>query len=462
LNWLRTIARLLFRDFDAASGGPRSVASAWATMASPVRSQLAARYQLAAKGHYQTNNSPSAASVADVWTTSLVGDGPSVRSGHPNEAIRGALEKSWASFYETTDAEGVHDLLGMLNAITRSLVVAGEAIVLLTTTRRGELRLRLLSPEQLDPALTREAVDMSRIIAGVEFSAAGERIAYHIFPQHPDLGSPMTWAPVRIPAVDVLHLFDSRTPGQVRGTSWLAPVLTRLQELDRLEDALLARANTAALFGGFVTDVDGSGSALADASQGNPRELTGMEPGSLRYLPPGASISFPNMPSADDMPDVLRHLLRSIASGVGMPYELLAGDLSTVNYSSAKLGLEAYKRRIAALRASLLDARLLRPVWRRHVTLEILSGRLYAPDFERDPEPYFAVTFQWPGFAALDPLKEAQADIALLQSGLRSRAEIIASRGRDIEDVDREFAADTFRPIVRPAQLTTGEPNDAA
>jgi lambda family phage portal protein len=422
LNLRRTIARLWRRSFDAASGGPRSVASAWATMASPVRSQLAARYQLAAKGHYQTNNSPSAASVADVWTTSLVGDGPSVRSGHPNEAIRTALEESWATFYERADAEGVHDLLGMLNTITRSLVIAGEGLVLLTTTRRGELRLRLLSPEQLDPAMTREAQDMTRIISGVEFSADGQRVAYHIFPQHPDLGAPMTWAPVRIPAVDVLHLFDSRTPGQVRGTSWLAPVLTRLQELDRLEDALLARANTAALFGGFVQDVDGSGSALADASQGDPRELTGMEPGAMRYLPPGASITFPDVPDTGNTDALMRHLLRSIASGVSLPYELLAGDLSQVNYSSAKLGLEAFKRRVTALRSSLLDARLLRPIWRRHVTLEVLSGRIFAPDFERDAEPYFSVTFQWPGFAALDPLKEAQADIALLQSGLRSRA----------------------------------------
>jgi capsid protein len=54
----------------------------------------------------------------------------------------------------------------------------------------------------------------------------------------------------------------------------------------------------------------------------------------------------------------------------------------------------------------------------------------------------------WPGFAPLDPYREAQSDVDLLNAGLRSRAEIIASRGRDVADVDAEIAADTFRPLA--------------
>ena len=73
------------------------------------------------------------------------------------------------------------------------------------------------------------------------------------------------------------------------------------------------------------------------------------------------------------------------------------------NYSSAKLGLEAFKRRVKALRSSLLVPRLFEPIWRRWVLLEILIGRLHAPDFARDPEPYFAVSFLFTEWAALDP-----------------------------------------------------------
>jgi capsid protein len=52
----------------------------------------------------------------------------------------------------------------------------------------------------------------------------------------------------------------------------------------------------------------------------------------------------------------------------------------------------------------------------------------------------------------LDPFRESQADCELLRAGIRSRAEIIASRGRDIADVDAEFAADTFTPLAPAAR----------
>ena len=441
------IASLLRRSFDAASGGHRW--PQWASMWAPARQQLYARHQLASRSQYLIANSPSAASVADVWTTSLVGDGPSVRSGHPNEATRRAIEDAWGRFYRESDQEGVADLGGMLAGLTRSMVTSGEGLLHFVTTQRGELRLRLLSPEQLDPSCTRELENMDRIIAGVEFSADGRRIAYHIYPQQPDLVVSMQPFPVRIPAEDIVHIFRQDTPGQVRGISWMTPVLTRLQELDRLEDALLARANVAALFSAFVTDPEGT-SGFGEGKL-DPQNLS-LEPGVIRILPPTATINLPSMPDANDMPDVLRHLLRQIAAGVGLPYELVAGDLSQVNYSSAKLGLEAFKRRVNAIRTTILDARVLRPIWQRFITLEVLSGRLFAPDFERNPEPYLAMTAMWPGFAPLDPYREAQAGVDLMNAGLRSRAEIIASRGRDVADVDAEIAANSFRPAAQPRQ----------
>jgi hypothetical protein len=75
-------------------------------MVSPVRQQLAARHLLSSKAHYQIGNTPSAAAIADSWVASLCGDGPSIRSAHPIEAVRNALEDAWWRFAETADAEG--------------------------------------------------------------------------------------------------------------------------------------------------------------------------------------------------------------------------------------------------------------------------------------------------------------------------------------------------------------------
>ena len=318
MSFARTIRRLIRRAFEGAGGGPRSIASAWGRMSDPVRAQLAARHGLAARGNYQTNNSPSAAAIADVWVTSLVGDGPSVRSAHPDEAMRRALEDAWSRFYEHADAEGVHDLAGLISAGTRSLVINGECLLAHVTTPRGEPRLRLLSVEQLDPAITREVEGTARTLAGVEFSASGERVAYWILPEHPELAIPTFWQPVRVPVLEVMHLFVTQTPGQVRGISWLANALTRLQELDRLEDALLARANTAALFGAFVSSMDGS-SPFTDADQGDPRELRYHGAGSHAPSTSRHRREIPGVPDAGNTDVLIRHLLRSIASGTGFP-----------------------------------------------------------------------------------------------------------------------------------------------
>lgn len=445
----RAIGQLIRRSYEAAGGGPRSVASSWATEASPVRSALAARPRLAQRAAYSTQNSPSAAAIADCWTTHLIGDGPSVRSAHPDTATRRALESAWNAFYTRTD------LLSLLMGAARSLVISGEALIHLQVGPRGELKPRLLSPEQLDSSVTREMDNGRRIVAGIEFDAFGDVVAYHVLPAAPDVGFPVTWQAVRIPAADVLHIFEPRTPGQVRGVSWLAPILTRLHELDLLEDALTTRARVAALFAGFLHDVEGS-SGLGTGTV-DPQELS-MEPGTVRILPAGSTIEFPSLPDSGDAQTLLRHLLRSIAAGCGLPFELVSGDLSQVNYSSAKLGLESFKRRVTALRASLLTARMLEPLWRRLIVLETLAGRLRISNLEAA----FAVSFLWPQWAALDPLKEAQSDALLLSAGLRSRAEIISARGRDPEEVFAEIASDGSRPQTPQISLVGNQTNDAA
>ncbi len=50
----------------------------------------------------------------------------------------------------------------------------------------------------------------------------------------------------------------TQAAGQLRGITWLAPVLLRLHELDQYEDAALVKAKVAALFTGFIRDPDGT------------------------------------------------------------------------------------------------------------------------------------------------------------------------------------------------------------
>jgi lambda family phage portal protein len=344
------------------------------------------------------------------------------------------------------DIEG-GDLPEFLRRPVRCVVASGEAFVRFFTSSDGSLRLQLLNPEQVAPWMHQELPDGGRIIAGIEVGRDGERLAYWMLPQNPDAWLATAFlAPVRVPAEDICHVLDPRHAGQMRGLSWLAPVATAILDLDRLIDSLLARARVSALFAGFISDPDGT-AGFGDG-KADPQQLS-LEPGTMRVLPPGATVNFPNMPDTGETPALLKFILRSIAAGVSIPYELLAADLSDVNYSSAKAGLEGFRRRCKALQNSMLVSRLLAPVWRRMVTLEIVSGRLQAPGFIRNSENYMGVTFLWPAPASIDPLKDSESDVILLTNGIKSREQIISECGRDISDVDAEFGRDP-RPVPQP------------
>ena len=85
--------------------------------------------------------------------------------------------------------------------------------------------------------------------------------------------------PLRVPAADCLHLFKPLAAGQLRGITWLAPVLLRLHELDQFEDAALVKAKVAALFTGFITDPDGTAGGLSGTNTGGALTVGSKRPG---------------------------------------------------------------------------------------------------------------------------------------------------------------------------------------
>jgi len=124
-----------------------------------------------------------------------------------------------------------------------------------------------------------------------------------------------------------------------------------------------------------------------------------------------------------------------------------------VNYSAGKMGLATFLRRVKAIQQNHIVAQLLNPIWQRFVLLEVLSGRMRAADYETNPE-YYATSFLFPGWPALDEQKKAAADTANLAARLRSRTEIIAESGRDIADVDEEIASDPYAVEIATSNNT--------
>jgi lambda family phage portal protein len=363
---------------------------------------------------YAANTNPWARSGVEALTTALVGTG--IRSGARDF-------DAWAA---RADADGLTDFYGLQAAAVRAMIVDGESFVLLLTTPDG-LRLRLLPAEMVDESLTSELGDGRQIIAGIEFDAAGDRVAYHVLRQRPTDLFNTAAPPVRVAAADVVHLFAPLGAGQVRGISWLAPVLARLSELDQLEDALLVNAKVQAMLMGFLVDQNATGANPFEGQANGSVLESGLEPGTLKFLPQGWDVRFSTPQQALSAIEFAQLQLRAVAVGLGVPEHLLTGDLRNANYSSLRAALVSFRQRVERLQYHTIIPQLCAPIYARAMLTD-------------EPTDWYPPAQPW-----VDPLKDQQAEALAVANGFRSRRQVVAAQGYSVESLDAEIAADRAR-----------------
>lgn len=435
------------RMIDAAAGGRR--VGGMGTFG-PINPEVAAGASITrSRSRYLATNNPWLTNAVENWATALVGSGIRPTPRADDADARREASRAFEAWADDADAAGRTDLWGLQYDMARHLIVDGEALVLLHDDPDG-LRLQTVSPEQLDEAKTIELGGGRMIASGVEFDAHGRRVAYWILPHRPP--STFTdYAPsVRFDAADVLHIMRPLGAGQVRGLSWLAPAVLSASELDQLTDALLVGAKTAAMFAGFLTDMNGSGSLPFDGDQTGGILDTGLEPGTLKVLPAGVDVKFSAPDAAKDSPAFLRLNLQALAAALGLPEHLLSGDLTNANYSSLRAGLLPFRARVEQVQYGTLVPQFLRPVWRRWIVSEVLSGRL---DLSSD----LAAEWIMPRPMQVDPQKDLAAVKEALALGLTSRTRAVNELGWNADDLDAEIAADRAREADLSLSFGTGK-----
>ncbi len=370
-------------------------------------------------------NDPHLHAGMRAWVVNLVGDGVTPT---PTDTARLAIWRAWEP---VADLAGVHSFTALLMQGVAELVVSGECLFRFVFAPAG-LRLQAVPSELLSDE-TRDIAGGACIVNGVEMDAQGRRVAYHIFPH---TGA---FAPVRVDAAEIIHVFKPLLPGQTRGVSWFAPVLLRARELDQLCDALLVGAKVGAMFAGVVTDMNSSGPNpfTTDGTQSGAVLESGLEPGTLKILPSGFDVKFGVPTQAQQTAEFVRHQLRSIAAGLGLPAHLISADLSEANYGSLRGGMIAFKQSVEAVQYGTLVPMILNPVWSRVMAMAALRGG--TEDDDSAPEWLF------PPMPWIDPEKDAAAEAAMIAAGLKSRRQAVAERGYSIEALDAEIAADRQR-----------------
>ena len=455
--------------YEAASQTRRTLG--WrAPTASPNHALLGNLTTLRDRSRAATRNDGYAKGAIDKLVTNIVGTGIKPLSKAADPRIREQLQAKWLQWTDESDADGLLDYYGQQAQAVRGWMEGGEMFArlrprFLTDGLSVPLQLQLLEPELCPHTHNMIPAAGVRVRAGIEFNRIGRRTGFYFHPSRP--GDLLDYDPGvlrRIPAENVIHLFAPERAGQLRGIPKLTQGLIRLHELNKFDDATLLRQQLANLFVAFLKkEPDEPGetalhplTGLARDASEDPAPLT-MEPGIFQELEPGQEVQFSEPPEVrQGYRDFIRQQLQGACASIGIPYELLTGDMSGLNDRVVRVLLNEFAATIEALQHQIVAFQFCRRVWRAWMDQVFLSGAVALPaDYLVDPEPYVAVSFAPPERRYIHPVQDIEADVAAVAAGFTSRRAVVAKRGEDIENVDAQNAADNARADSLGLQYTS-------
>lgn len=415
-------------------------------------------------------------SATTKWTTTLIGIGIKARfDSITSTTRRKKVTDAFSDWCEVADADGVLNFFGLQTLVVRAWLESGECFARLrdrplTSALGVPFQVQLLEadfcPYNLDIDAWPGMAPGNRIRQGIELTPDGQRAAYWMFPEHPGdwiIGIPPTVASlIRVPADQVLHVFEPKRPGQLRGVSALASVLIRLRNTTDFEDVTLDRQKLANLFTMFITralppdsaDIDfDPDTGLPKWYDDNDNAVATLEAGMTQELQPGEDVKFANPPEAGTMfSDYMRTTHMGTFAGAGLPYELGSGDIRNVSDRTLRVVMQEFRRFAAARQWQVVIPMFCQKVVVKWAQSAVLAGIVRPNEYDSVRRPTWAPH----GFEHIHPVQDPQGKILEIQAGIRSRSSVIGESGDDPIDVDNERAADQTREKALGLPDTSG------
>lgn len=368
---------------------------------------------------------------------------PRRADGTIHEEYAGALRQAWIDHCKAPEVTARHSGAKVQRLMVLTWLRDGEAFAQelagtipgLVHGSRVPFSLELFEPDLVPYGYQ----DGARVYQGIERNAWGRPTAYYVYKRHPAEGLVSLYGSgdlKRVPAERVHHLALMDRIGQMRGVSEFASIVTRLEDVKDYEESERIAAKVAASLTAYVKKTSPDGYAGPNVDEdGNPvaRSLN-MAPGMvIDTLAIGEEIGL--IDSNRPNPNLItfrQGQLRAIAAGVGASYSSISRDYNGT-FSAQRQELVEQWTNYATLTDE-FTGQFLRPWWESFVAIADLSRAVpvpkdVAPGTENDA--YFvAQSMPW-----IDPLKEANAYVALVRAGFASEVEVMRKRGVNPRDM---------------------------
>lgn len=457
--------------------------STWRATAERIDDELRSDLDaLRARARTLENNNDFARNYLDIAETNLIGpDAPRLvpladnSPGNPDQGARDAILSSWTAWGQRGNCEmsGQYSFVGLCQAIARGTARDGEYAVIehrgQAAGNRWGYALQVIDVDRLATWHNRPRADgINAISAGVEINEFGRPLAYH-FNTTDHAGTRST---TRILADNAIHRFIVQRPEQKRGIPWMHASMLSMHYAGEFALSALMAAKFGADHLGFFVTPDGEAPQLGgdDATDSSGNKIATSAPGTWDTLPVGVDVKnidskYPN----EVFGPFVKSAHQRMASGLpGASYPELCNDYEAVNFSSIRAAIlstrDEWKKRQKWFAEAWLE-----PIFNEWLRLALASGAVLlgngSPLSLAKYAKFQAHSWQFRGWAWVDPLKDIEAATKALELKITSRSRLAAEQGRDLEDVfdelQREEAlASKYKIDLTPAQIApTLNPN---
>ncbi|OGT03308.1 MAG: phage portal protein [Gallionellales bacterium RBG_16_57_15] len=369
-----------------------------------------------------------------------------------DKSANDVIEIHWMRFGKKADITGRGPLSHLLRIVAKSVARDGEALVRIIRDSKLPygIALQLLEADRLAENINLNLAS-GAVRQGVEIDASGRAVAYWIHTQHPGdrYGSPEQKIE-RIPAGDIIHVYLPERAEQVRGYTWFHAILMRAHQLHGFNESAVIAARIGA---SKIMTLERSEEApdatagMGDAQIGGAIQMN-VEAGEIMELPPGYKSGNwnPEYPHAN-FESFVKAAMRGISAGLDVATHNLSGDMTDVNYSSARIAELAEREQWMVLQDWFI-AVLIEPIYEKWLEIAMLRGDITfdisgkALPFDKRPKFAAASRFQGRRWSWVDPSKEVDASQKQVDLGINSRTNIAAAQGREFDDILDELKAE--------------------
>jgi lambda family phage portal protein len=429
---------------------------------------------LQSRCHYMVRNNPIASAARDKTVTS--GGCLTVKWQKPDGSKHTLMDELWEEvFYGTGDASINYDGKGdgdTLQAINRhERFTSGEALNRMLIQRSGNpnripLKLQGINSEYLDISYNgMNGAEQLFTRYGITFDKVtnSKPTVYNFLDDQYFSIQPRSnsFERVKVPAKNILHIFERKRQGQWRGVPFLASVLIPLYEIEDLCTATVRTQTEASAVSWIVHKVPNAVSsdavgAVTFGGRLSPKDTTkqlafATSGGTVQYVDNGGELQLvQSRDIGQNLVALLKEEYQKIAAALSIPYYKLTGDTSGLDFSSLR-GILTEQRQRLEFEYNIIDVPdFFAPLCKRFKELALA---LNYDVTEAVP------VFHNPRWYGVDDLKDFQAYLLAVASGFMPLQAVWELLGYDEEKIQQSMGM--LKKLGLENLINTGSQNPA-